>query len=107
MRYGTLLPRCAAELRGWQALGLIDELHYHAAKDCDVEVSAITLHATEFSFPVARSTDLLCSLMRGADYCMLQVMTYRNGATNSTQRCSDYERLESFTNCGKSHQPMP
>jgi len=40
------------------ALGWVDELHYHAARDCDVEVSAITLHATEFSFPVARSDDV-------------------------------------------------
>ena len=38
-----------------QALGWIDELHYHASQDCNVEVSAVTMHATEFSFPVSRS----------------------------------------------------
>jgi len=36
------------------ALGWVDELHYHAAEDCKVEVSSIAMHATEFSFPVAR-----------------------------------------------------
>ena len=37
-----------------QALGWADELHYHASQDCNVEVSSIAMHATEFSFPVAR-----------------------------------------------------
>lgn len=36
------------------ALGWADELLYHASHDCKVEVSSIAMHATEFSFPVAR-----------------------------------------------------
>jgi len=40
------------------ALGWIDELHYNASQDCNVEVSAVTMHATEFSFPVSRSDDV-------------------------------------------------
>jgi len=39
-------------------LGWSDELHYYAAKDCEVEVSSVTMHATEFSFPVARSDNV-------------------------------------------------
>jgi len=39
------------------ALGWLDELYYHASTDCRVEVSALSMHTTEFAFPVRRTGD--------------------------------------------------
>jgi hypothetical protein len=36
------------------ALGWMDELHFVASRRCNVELSAVSMHATEFAFPVSR-----------------------------------------------------